>query len=97
MTHTTHTTYTSYIHIPTHNNSNKKKICMYVYTLLNSPGCPRTHYLDQTGLKLGDAPASASGVLASKVRGATHSLEKKSLFKTEKKNVLVLNISACQN
>lgn len=49
---------------------------MYIYILLCCPGCPRTYCLDQTDLKLGDAPASASGVLTSKVHGATHSLKK---------------------
>jgi hypothetical protein len=29
---------------------------------LYSPGCPRTHFVDQAGLKLRNPPASASGV-----------------------------------
>jgi hypothetical protein len=30
---------------------------------LCSPGCPRTHFVDQAGLELRDPPASASRVL----------------------------------
>jgi hypothetical protein len=30
---------------------------------LSSPGCPGTHFVDQTGLKLRNPPASASQVL----------------------------------
>lgn len=80
----------------------RKYVCTYklyvrIYSYIYSPGCPRTHCLDQTDLKLGDASASASGVLTSKVRGATHSLKKKCFFKTSKKNDLALNISSCQD
>jgi hypothetical protein len=34
---------------------------------LNIPGCPGTHSVDQTGLKLRDPPASASQMLRLKV------------------------------
>jgi hypothetical protein len=34
---------------------------------LCSPGCPRTHFVDQTGLELRNLPASASQVLGLKV------------------------------
>jgi hypothetical protein len=33
---------------------------------LYSPGCPRTHFVDQTDLKLRNLPASASWVLGLK-------------------------------
>jgi hypothetical protein len=33
---------------------------------LGSPGCPRTHFVDQAGLKLRNLPASASQVLGLK-------------------------------
>ena len=34
---------------------------------LHSPGCPRTHFVDQAGLKLRNLPASTSQVLELKV------------------------------
>jgi hypothetical protein len=38
---------------------------------LYSPGCPRTHSVDQTGLKLRNPPASASRILGLKVCATT--------------------------
>jgi hypothetical protein len=42
---------------------------------LYSPGCPRTHFVDQAGLKLRNPSASASRVLGSKACATTPSLE----------------------
>jgi hypothetical protein len=36
-----------------------------------SPGCPRTHSVDQAGLELRNPPASASQVLGSKACATT--------------------------
>jgi hypothetical protein len=47
---------------------------------LYSPGCPGTHFVDQTGLKLRNLPASASRVLGLKVCATTPGY--KSIFKT---------------
>lgn len=44
------------------------RVCLY------SPGCPRTPTVDQTGLKLGDLPVSASRVLGNKDRFVLFSL-----------------------
>jgi hypothetical protein len=41
---------------------------------LYSPGCPRTHSVDQAGLELRNPPASASQVLGLKVCGTTTQL-----------------------
>jgi hypothetical protein len=41
---------------------------------LYSPGCPRTHFVDQAGLELRNPPASASQVLGLKVCTTTPSL-----------------------
>jgi hypothetical protein len=38
---------------------------------LYSPGCPGTHFVDQTGLELRNPPASASGVLGLKACATT--------------------------
>jgi hypothetical protein len=38
---------------------------------LYSPGCPRTHFVDQAGLKLRNPPASASQVLGFKAWATT--------------------------
>jgi hypothetical protein len=38
---------------------------------LYSPGCPGTHFVDQTGLKLRNLPASASQVLGLKACATT--------------------------
>jgi hypothetical protein len=42
---------------------------------LCSPGCPGTHSVDQTGLKLRNLPASASQVLGLKACATTAGLE----------------------
>jgi hypothetical protein len=41
---------------------------------LYSPGCPRTHFVGQTGLELRNLPASASRVLGLKACATTPSL-----------------------
>ena len=41
---------------------------------LYSPGCPRTHFVDQAGLELRDPPASASRVLGLKACATTPGL-----------------------
>jgi hypothetical protein len=38
---------------------------------LYSPGCPETHFVDQTGLELRNPPASASQVLGLKACATT--------------------------
>jgi hypothetical protein len=51
--------------------------CTYLFCFfgdrvsLCSSGCPRTHFVDQAGLKLRDLPASASRVLGLKVCATT--------------------------
>jgi hypothetical protein len=42
---------------------------------LYSPGCPRTHFVDQAGLELRNLPASASRVLGSKACATTPSTQ----------------------
>jgi hypothetical protein len=38
-------------------------VCSFVCFSLCSPGCPRTHSVDEAGLELRNLPASASQVL----------------------------------
>ncbi|EDL35822.1 mCG1037521, partial [Mus musculus] len=58
---------------------------------LYSPGCPGTHFIDQTGLELRNPPASASQVLGLKMCTTTVRLieelknKKKQKKKTKKK------------
>jgi hypothetical protein len=52
-------------------------IYIYIYIIFRdrvsqySPGCPRTHFVDQTSLELRNLPASASQVLGLKVCATT--------------------------
>jgi hypothetical protein len=46
---------------------------------LCSPGCPRTHSVDQAGLKLRNPPASASRVLGLKAYATTAQLKQRTL------------------
>ncbi|KRY62393.1 hypothetical protein T4D_1183 [Trichinella pseudospiralis] len=48
-------------------------LCRVVWGFLG-PGCPRTHFVDQAGLKLRNLPASASQVLVLKVCTTTAQL-----------------------
>jgi hypothetical protein len=48
---------------------------------LYSPGCPRTHFVDQAGLKLRNLPASASQVLGLKACTTTPGWRKLLLYK----------------
>jgi hypothetical protein len=47
---------------------------------LYSPGCPGTHFVDQTGLKLRNPPASASQVLGLKACATTTQLTQRVLI-----------------
>ena len=54
-------------------------VCLFVCLFQDrvsmcSPGCPGTHFVDQTGLELRDPPASASQVLGSKACTTTAQL-----------------------
>jgi hypothetical protein len=55
-------------------------MCLFVYLVfrgrvfLCSPGCPRTHSVDQAGLELRNLPASASQVLGLKACATTPGL-----------------------
>jgi hypothetical protein len=53
---------------------------------LYSPGCPRTHFVDQAGLKLRNLPASASQVLRLKACATTPG----DIFLLRKRNLSLL-------
>jgi hypothetical protein len=51
-------------------------VCLFVFrdkVSLYSPGCPRTHFVDQAGFELRNPPASASQVLGLNVCATTPS------------------------
>jgi hypothetical protein len=67
MCHSTHT----YMHIIDIHVYTNTIFCLFVFVFrdgvsLYSPGCPGTHFVDQTGLELRNLPASASWVLGLK-------------------------------
>jgi hypothetical protein len=47
------------------------KNTLILFFFFFSPGCPGTHFVDQTGLELRNPPASASQVLALKACATT--------------------------
>jgi hypothetical protein len=62
--------------------NDSRSFCLFVWLVgwffrdrvsLCSPGCPRTHYVDQAGLELRNLPASASRVLGLKAYATTSS------------------------